>query len=376
MLARPWQARRWCSASPSAGRPWRGPRRRMPAPDVVLVGTSATSTSTWPDCSFARLPVVLDHLTGASDTARDRRLSGALRRLLLKRSTRAALRAADVIVVDTEEHLARLPAGIGTRAVAVPVGAPSAWQLAAAGPPRADARRAAAGGVLRPVHPPARGAGHRCGAEPAGRGTHRGHDDRRRPGQGRDHGGRGQRHDRVRWLDWVPADELPALVAGHDVCLGIFGTGDKALRVVPNKVFQGAAAGCAIVTSDTAPQRRALSGASVLVPPGDPDALAAALLQLAVTAASWPGCASGHASWRRSNSHPERIVRPLARPGSPWPQHRRRARSPAGEPGPAPGSPESGARQPTSSGGAACAQCLAALRADQADGTHRYQRRA
>src|SRR6202034_4028879 len=85
----------------------------------------------------------------------------------------------------------------------------------------------------------------------------------------------------VRWLDWVPAAELPALVAGHDVCLGIFGTGDKALRVVPNKVFQGAAAGCAIVTSDTAPQRRALGDAALLVPPGDPGALAAALLRLA-----------------------------------------------------------------------------------------------
>ena len=79
----------------------------------------------------------------------------------------------------------------------------------------------------------------------------------------------------------MPAADLPALVAGHDVCLGIFGTGDKALRVVPNKVFQGAAAGCAIVTSDTAPQRRALGDAAVLVPPGDPEALAAALRRLA-----------------------------------------------------------------------------------------------
>jgi SAM-dependent methyltransferase len=79
----------------------------------------------------------------------------------------------------------------------------------------------------------------------------------------------------------VPAADLPGLVASHDVCLGIFGTGDKALRVVPNKVFQGAAAGCAIVTSDSAPQRRTLGAAAVLVPPGDPEALAAALLRLA-----------------------------------------------------------------------------------------------
>jgi glycosyltransferase involved in cell wall biosynthesis len=85
----------------------------------------------------------------------------------------------------------------------------------------------------------------------------------------------------VRWLDWVPAAELPGVVAAHDVCLGIFGTGDKALRVVPNKVFQGAAAGCAVVTSDTAPQRRVLGDAAVLVPPGDPEALANALRGLA-----------------------------------------------------------------------------------------------
>src|SRR5260370_29156472 len=85
----------------------------------------------------------------------------------------------------------------------------------------------------------------------------------------------------ARWIDWVPADDLPALVASHDVCLGIFGDGEKALRVVPNKVFQGAAAGCAIVTSDTPPQRRALDDAAVLIPPGDPEALATALLRLA-----------------------------------------------------------------------------------------------
>ena len=83
------------------------------------------------------------------------------------------------------------------------------------------------------------------------------------------------------WLDWVEPEELPSLVARHHVCLGIFGAGPKAGRVVPNKVFQGAAAGCAIVTSDTPPQRRALRDAAVFVPPGDSSALADALRGLA-----------------------------------------------------------------------------------------------
>jgi glycosyltransferase involved in cell wall biosynthesis len=74
---------------------------------------------------------------------------------------------------------------------------------------------------------------------------------------------------------------LPELVAEHDVCLGIFGTGPKAQRVVPTKIFQGAAAGCALVTSDTAPQRRILGDAAILVPPGDAVAVAAALEKLA-----------------------------------------------------------------------------------------------
>jgi glycosyltransferase involved in cell wall biosynthesis len=117
----------------------------------------------------------------------------------------------------------------------------------------------------------------------------------------------------IRWRDWVPAAELPALVAGHHVCLGIFGTGDKALRVVPNKVFQGAAAGCAIVTSDTPPQRRVLADAAVLVPPGDPEALAAALLRLASDRAELIGLRQRAHQLARQQFAPERIVAPLVR---------------------------------------------------------------
>ena len=115
----------------------------------------------------------------------------------------------------------------------------------------------------------------------------------------------------VRWLDWVPSAELPALVAAHDVCLGIFGTGDKALRVVPNKVFQGAAAGCAVVTSDTAPQRRVLGDAAVLVPPGDADALADALLRLADDREALLKLRHAASSLAAERFTPEQVVRPL-----------------------------------------------------------------
>jgi glycosyltransferase involved in cell wall biosynthesis len=81
----------------------------------------------------------------------------------------------------------------------------------------------------------------------------------------------------VEWIDWVERDELPALVFEHDICLGIFSSGAKGMRVIPNKVFQGAAAGCAIVTSSSVSQQEALGDAARFVEPGDPQALADAL---------------------------------------------------------------------------------------------------
>jgi glycosyltransferase involved in cell wall biosynthesis len=311
MLAHPWLApallvrlaRRWLTLARAA--------RRMPAPDVVLVGYLGHFDVHLARMIFRRLPVVLDHLVGASDTARDRRLNGGPRRVLLQMIDSAAVRAADIVVVDTEEHLAALPEQHRARAVVVPVGAPSAWHMAAqpAGRVEEDGPlRVVFYGLYTPLQgSPVIGAALSQIAGAAIEITMIG-------------GGQDEAEARnaaaanraVRWLDWVPAAELPALVASHHVCLGIFGTGDKALRVVPNKVFQGAAAGCAIVTSDTAPQRRAVAGGAVLVPPGNPEALATALLQLADDRAELVRLRRQAQQLARQRFTPEQVVAPLA----------------------------------------------------------------
>jgi glycosyltransferase involved in cell wall biosynthesis len=308
MLARPWRAPallgrlagRWLTLARAA--------RRQPAPDVVVVGYLGHFDVHLARLLFRRTPIVLDHLVGASDTGRDRRLDGGPRQAILRLIDAAALRAAGVIVVDTDEHLAALPARYRARAVVVPVGAPSAW-LAAAGnhADSAGPLRVVFYGLYTPLQgTPVIGAAL---AKLAGSPI-----ETTMIGNGQDLAetrSAAAANGAVTWRDWVPAAELPSIVAGHDVCLGIFGTGEKALRVVPNKVFQGAAAGCAIVTSDTAPQRRALRDAAVLVPPGDPEALAAALLHLADDRAELARLRGSARELAARQFAPEQVVAPL-----------------------------------------------------------------
>lgn len=92
----------------------------------------------------------------------------------------------------------------------------------------------------------------------------------------------------IRQLGWVPASELPRLMSESDIGLGIFGRSDKAMSVVPNKVYEMAAAQLPIVTGDT-PAMADFASAHpwiVRVPPGDEAALAAALMRIA--SAGWP----------------------------------------------------------------------------------------
>ena len=258
--------------------------QRAPEPDAVVVGYMGHFDVRLARLLFRRKTIVLDHLIGASDTAKDRNISGGgIKSKLLRAIDAGALKRANVIVVDTEEHLEALPDAHRSRGVVVQVGAPDDW-FAAAPAQDGEASRASEGplrvaffGLYTPLQgAPVIGAALGLLGDARVEVTMIGRGQELAATQEAAEGG-----CPVKWIDWVPSHELPALVAEHDVCLGIFGTGPKALRVVPNKVFQGAAAGCAIVTSDTAPQRRALGDAALFVPPGDAAALAHELRLLA-----------------------------------------------------------------------------------------------
>lgn len=303
MLQQPWRLpllvlellRTWARLARQA--------RRTPRPDAVLVGYLGHFDVLLARRLFRGVPVVHDMLVFAADTARDRGAGGVKQRLLRTLDARA-VGASDVVVVDTEEHRQALPADRLADGVVVPVGAPHSW-LAPEPQPRTGPLRVVFFGLYTPLQ----------GAPVIGEAL-----SLLGPGVEVTMVGSGQDLARTRelagdatvtWRDWVEPADLPALVRDHDVCLGIFAAEGKGTRVVPNKVFQGMAAGCAVVTSDTPPQRRALGDDVVLVEPGSAAALAAALTELAADPARV--VALRRAAWERARSSylPEAVVVPL-----------------------------------------------------------------
>jgi glycosyltransferase involved in cell wall biosynthesis len=87
----------------------------------------------------------------------------------------------------------------------------------------------------------------------------------------------------VEHVPWIPYEELPEAYRAAGCALGIFGSTDKARRVIPNKVFQALACARPVVTADTPAARELLTDDvdALLVPPADPAALAAAIRRIA-----------------------------------------------------------------------------------------------
>ena len=87
----------------------------------------------------------------------------------------------------------------------------------------------------------------------------------------------------VDWVRWIDYERLPDELHAAGCALGIFGTSAKAQRVIPNKAFQALACGTPLVTADTPAARELLihDESALLVPPGEPDALAAAMRRFA-----------------------------------------------------------------------------------------------
>lgn len=87
----------------------------------------------------------------------------------------------------------------------------------------------------------------------------------------------------VEFLPPVPYTQLPAEIAAADVCLGgPFGDTPKARRIVPGKTFQFLAMARPTIATDTPGNCELLTHqeSAYLVPPANPDALAAAIASL------------------------------------------------------------------------------------------------
>jgi glycosyltransferase involved in cell wall biosynthesis len=224
-----------------------------------------------------RSPVVFNPLVSLVDTLvgdRARFRPGSLPARLLAAVDRRALRGADVVVADTQanaEFLAELAGLPEQRFVVCFVGAEE--EVFQPGWTPEEPASAVFVGKLIPLH----------GLETIlGAARFAPEVNFRVIGSGQLESLLLSRPPNVEWIRWVDYRGLPRELHRAGCALGIFGTSDKARRVIPNKAFQALASGVPLVTADTPAARELLANgeSALLVPPGDPEALADALRRL------------------------------------------------------------------------------------------------
>ena len=279
-----WDGRRenWRAGPTAAARLALAEIRLLQAPrdefDAVIVGYPGHLDLPAARRAARGRPVVFNPLVSLSDTFvadRGRFRSGSAAARALAAIDRRALRAADLVVADTcanADHLAEL-AGLSTSQVEVAfVGAEDRLFGPAWSP--AEPFTVLFVGKLIPLH----------GLETVLTAARAAPELRfRLVGSGQLEPLLRTRPANVAWQRWVEYEQLPAELHRAGCALGIFGTSDKAQRVIPNKAFQALACGTPLITGDTPGARELLvdDQSALLVPPGDAEALAAALGRLA-----------------------------------------------------------------------------------------------
>ena len=223
-------------------------------------------------------PVIFNPLVSLADTIvgdRGRFRDGSLAARALERVDRHALRSADLVVADTRadaEHLAELGGLPRERVEFAFVGAEE--RVFGPGWAPGEPFTVLFVGKLIPLH----------GLETVLAAARATPELRYRlVGSGQLETLVEQRPENVDWVRWVEYEQLAGELHRAGCALGIFGTSAKALRVIPNKAFQALACGTPLVTADTPAARELLvdGESALLVPPGDPEALAGALRRLA-----------------------------------------------------------------------------------------------
>jgi glycosyltransferase involved in cell wall biosynthesis len=278
-----WQGRRhnWSAGPAAAARlalaELRLLRRRRDHFDAVVVGYPGQFDLPAARRTARGRPVVFNPLVSLSDTLvadRGRFAAGSLPARVLAGIDRHALRSADLVVADTRANADRLAeiAGFSPERIEVCfVGAEE--RLFSPGWAPEKPLTALFVGKLIPLH----------GLETILAAARAVPDLRFRVvGSGQLENVMRERPQNVEWLPWVEYELLPAELHRAACALGIFGTSDKAKRVIPNKAFQALACGTPLVTADTPAARELLvhEKSAFLVPPGDAGALAAALRKL------------------------------------------------------------------------------------------------
>jgi glycosyltransferase involved in cell wall biosynthesis len=223
-------------------------------------------------------PVVFNPLVSLADTFVDDRgrfRPGSLAARVLEAVDRKALRAADLVVCDTQahaEHIAALAALPAARVAVCFVGAEE--RVFRPGRAPVEPFECLFVGKLIPLH----------GIETILAAARLAPEIRfRLVGSGQLDALLADRPANVTHVPWVEYERLPDELHRAGCALGIFGTSGKAGRVIPNKAFQALACGTPLVTADTPGARELLvdGESALLVPPGDPETLAAAVTRVA-----------------------------------------------------------------------------------------------